>query len=377
MLRLITSSLCVYCRRGPMIPTLHRARPCSSLTQKENQATVDALYSLSVDIRKVRKLKGWVLHQSPAYVSEAVTLLRGLGAEGSAIASILEQHPEAVLCSPEQMDAQRELWGSVCPNDRDLVGIIEKFPASFFTSACHHNNQRDNILFFQSLRLNKRIISKLMASAPQSFSRPVEHNQHMVHTLQEAYLSLGGQQDNMKIWMQKLLSQNPYVLLKSPEGLRENLLFLRDQGFTSAQLLQLLAKLRGFVTELSPESMRLTLDFSRETLGCDQAQLLEIVLKCPALLYYSVPVLSERLQVLLSAGVSLEQIAEVPTVLELTTQIVSYRIERLKAYGYDVRTGSLEALNGTKKDFEAGYGRLQLRRERPIFNPVAPLKTEE
>ena len=338
---------------------------------------MDALYSLSVDIRKVRKLKGWVLHQSPAYVSEAVTLLRGLGAEGSAIASILEQHPEAVLCSPEQMDAQRELWGSVCPNDRDLVGIIEKFPASFFTSACHHNNQRDNILFFQSLRLNKRIISKLMASAPQSFSRPVEHNQHMVHTLQEAYLSLGGQQDNMKIWMQKLLSQNPYVLLKSPEGLRENLLFLRDQGFTSAQLLQLLAKLRGFVTELSPESMRLTLDFSRETLGCDQAQLLEIVLKCPALLYYSVPVLSERLQVLLSAGVSLEQIAEVPTVLELTTQIVSYRIERLKAYSYDVRTGSLEALNGTKKDFEAGYGRLQLRRERPIFNPVAPLKTEE
>lgn len=29
------------------------ARPCSSLTQKENQQTVDALYNLSVDIRKV------------------------------------------------------------------------------------------------------------------------------------------------------------------------------------------------------------------------------------------------------------------------------------------------------------------------------------
>ncbi|XP_076121757.1 transcription termination factor 2, mitochondrial isoform X1 [Alosa pseudoharengus] len=375
MLRLIAAS-CFYCRRGQMIPPL-QARPCSSLTQKENQQTVDALYNLSVDIRKVRKLKGWVLHQNPAYVSEAESLLRGLGAEGPAIARILEQHPEAVLCSPDQMHAQRELWGSICPNNRDLVGIIEKFPASFFTSACHHNNQRENILFFQSLRLNKRIISKLMAGAPQSFSRPVEDNRRMVQTLQEAYLSLGGQEDNMKIWLQKLLSQNPYVLLKSPEALRENLLFLRDQGFTSAQLLQLLAKLRGFVTELNPASMRLTLDYSRETMGCSQGQLLEMVLKCPALLYYSVAVLSERLQGLRSAGVGLEQIVETPTVLELTTQIVSYRIQRLRAYGYDIRTGSLDALNGTKKDFEASHGKLQLRRERPLFNPVAPLKAEE
>ncbi|KAL2093459.1 hypothetical protein ACEWY4_010771 [Coilia grayii] len=376
MLRLITRSLCLHCQRGQIGPPV-LARPCSSLTQKENQQTVDALYNLSVDIRKVRKLKGWVLHQHPAYVSEAESLLRGLGADGPAVARILEQHPEAVLCSPEQMSAQRELWGSVCPNDRDLVGIIEKFPASFFTSASHHNNQRDNILYFQSLRLNKRIISKLMASAPQSFSQPVEHNQHMVCTLQDAYLSLGGQEDNMKIWLQKLLSQNPYVLLKPPEVLRENLLFLREQGFSSAQLLQLLAKLRGFVSELSPEGMRRTLDFSREALGCSQERLLAIVLQCPALLYYPAAVLSERLRGLLAAGINLEQIVETPTVLELTTQIVHYRVQRLRAYGYDVRTGSLEALNGTKKDFEATYGRLQLRRERPLFNPVAPLKTDE
>lgn len=375
MLRLIAAS-CFHCRWGQIILPL-QARSCSSLTQKENKQTVDALYNLSVDIRKVRKLKGWVLLQSPAYVNEAETLLRGMGAEGPVIARILEQHPEAVLCSPEQMRAQQELWASICPKNRDLVAIIEKFPASFFTSTCQHNNQRDNILFFQSLRLNKRIISKLMAGAPQNFSRPVEHNQLMVRTLQEAYLSLGGQEDNMKIWLQKLLSQNPYVLLKPPQALKENLLFLREQGFTSAQLLQLLAKLRGFVTELKPESMCLTLDFSRQALGCTQAQLLEVVLKCPAVLYYSIPVLSERLQGLLSSGVSVEQIVETPTVLELTTQIVSYRIQRLKAYGYDVRTGSLEALNGTKKDFEASLGKLQLRRERPLFNPVAPLKAEE
>lgn len=275
------------------------------------------------------------------------------------------------------MQAQRELWTTVCPNQRELVGIIEKFPASFFASFSHHAHQRANIAYFQSLHLNKRIITKLMASAPQSFSRPVGQNREMVRTLQRAYLELGGDEANMKIWLQKLLSQNPFVLLKPPEVLRDNLLFLRDRGFSTIQLLHLLSKLRGFVTELNPESMRRTLAYSQETVGCSEAELRDIVLRCPALLNYSEAILAERFQGLLGAGVSMAQIRETPTVLELTTQIVSYRIQRLKAYGYDVRTGSLEALNGTKKDFEMSYGKLQLRRERPLFNPVAPLKVDD
>ncbi|KAK2539604.1 Mterf2 [Columba guinea] len=42
-------------------------------------------------------------------------------------------------------------------------------------------------------------------------------------------------------------------------------------------------------------------------------------------------------------------------VLELTTQIVQYRIKKLSALGYDIKSGTLESLNGTKKDFEANY----------------------
>ncbi|XP_047451287.1 transcription termination factor 2, mitochondrial [Mugil cephalus] len=372
MLRLIATSLCLRCQHVTALPLNLR-----SFSSTENQETVEALYDLSVDIQKVRQLKGWVLHQSPAYTKEVADLLKDMGASGPIIARILAVHPEAVLCDPERMQTQRDLWMSVCPNHTELVGIIEKFPASFFTSSCHHDNQRNNIAYFQSLNLNKRIITKLMASAPQSFSRPVEQNEVMVHTLQQAYQELGGEEANMKPWLQKLLSQNPFVLLKPPEVLRENLLFLRDKGFSTAELLRLLSNLRGFVTELNPDSMCRTLTYSKDTIGCSEAELRDIVLKCPALLYYPESILDERFKGLLGAGVSMSQITETPTVLELTTQIVSYRIQRLKARGYDVRTGSLQVLNGTKKDFEISFGKLQLRRERPLFNPVAPLRVDD
>ncbi|TWW75654.1 Transcription termination factor 2, mitochondrial [Takifugu flavidus] len=375
MLRLVAASLCLRCQ---CVTPLHfNLRTCATQSSAENQQIVEDLYHLSVDIQKVRKLKGWVLCQSPAYPKEIACLLKDIGASEFSIARILTSHPEAVLCHPKHIQAQRELWMSVCSSQKDLVGIIEKFPASFFTSSSHHNNQQDNITYFQSLNLNKRIITKLMATAPQSFSRPVTQNKTMVHTLQQTYQELGGDELNMKIWLQKLLSQNPFVLLKPPEVLKQNLLFLRDRGFSSAELLHLLSKLRGFVTELSPDGMYRTLAYSQDTLGCSGAELRNIVLKCPALLYYPEATLSERIDGLLHAGISVSQLKETPTVLELTSQIVKYRIQQLKSLRYDVRTGSLEVLNGTKKDFEMNCGKLQLRRERPIFNPVAPLKGDD
>lgn len=352
-------------------------RPSSSIVQEENPLAVSALYDLSVDISKVRKLKGWVLRREQVYVNETAALLRNMGASGPVIARVLELHPEAILCKPDQMEAQKKLWMSVCTSQKDLVAIIEKFPSSFFSSSSDHDNQKANIAYFQTLHLNKRVISKLMASAPQSFSRPLKLNKEMIQTLQKTYLDLGGKEDNMKTWLQKLLTQNPYVLLKLPEALHDNLAFLRNVGFTGDELLRLLSKLKGYVTELNPESMRLTLNYSQETLGCTEAELRQIVLQCPALLYYSVPILADRFKGLLTAGVSMEQIMETPTVLELTTQIIQYRIQKLRSFDYDVRSGSLEVLDGTKKEFEMSYGKLHLRRERPFFNPVAPLQTED
>uniref|UniRef100_A0A3P9INC2 Mitochondrial transcription termination factor 2 n=1 Tax=Oryzias latipes TaxID=8090 RepID=A0A3P9INC2_ORYLA len=375
MLRLAATSLCLRCQRSPSLRLT--VRPCATLNQSENQETVDALYDLSVDIQKVRKLKGWVLHRSPAYAKEVAGLLKDMGASGAVVARILAVHPEAVLHAPEQVRSQKELWMSVCPSQRELVGIIEKFPASFFTSASHRDNQRSNIAFFLGLSLNKRVVTKLMAGAPQSFSRPVQQNQEVVCTLQQTYLELGGEEANMKVWLQKLLSQNPFVLLKPPEVLRQNLMFLRGRGFSTAELLRLLSKLRGFVIELNPDSMRRSLTFSQDAIGCTEAELRDLVLKCPALLYYPESTLAERFGGLLGAGISMSQITETPTILELTPQIVSCRIRQLEAHGYDIKSGGLDVLNGTKKDFERSFGKLQLRGERPLFNPVAPLRGDD
>ncbi|XP_056455158.1 transcription termination factor 2, mitochondrial [Gadus chalcogrammus] len=374
MWRLITS-LCLRHPRGTAIQ-IHE-RLCTTQRAEENRHTVEALYLLSVDIQKVRKLKCWILYQTPTYVNEVAELMREMGASGSIVAGVLTQYPEAVLCHPEQMQAQRDLWLSVCPNHRELVGVIEKFPASFFTCASHHANQRANITYFRQLNLNKRIITKLMSGAPMSFSRPVDDNKKMIQTLQAAYLELGGKDTNVKIWLQKLLSQNPFVLLKDPELLRHNFHFLTRKGFTTSELLGLLSKLRGFVTELNPDAMQRTLAFSQRTLGCSDDQLRHVVLDCPALLYHSEVVLAQRFQGLSAVGISAAQILQAPTVLELTTEIVNHRVQSLRSHGYDIQTGGLAALCGTKKDFEASYGRLQLRRERPMFNPVAPLRTDD
>lgn len=378
MLRVTTASLCAHCHRMRLL--LPASASSSTVTfppkKSENQQTVDSLYELSVDIRKIRKFKGWILSESSAYVSETADLLRDMGADTPVIARILETHPEAILCRPEQVATQRELWESVCPGKQELMSIIEKFPASFFTLT-QYDNQRANIVYLQSLRLSKRIIGKLMASAPQSFSRPVEQNQEVIHTLRETYLDLGGAEGNLRLWLQKLLSQNPYILLRPPEAWRDSLGFLREQGFTTEELLSLVSNLRASIAELQPAAMQQALAYTEGTFTCSKDELRQIVIRCPAILHYSLPTLVERFQGLMDVGVSMEQVKESPNVLELTTQIVLYRIHKLASYGYDVRSGSLDVIVGTKKDFEMSYSKLQLRQQRPLFNPVAPLRCAE
>lgn len=381
MLRITTASLCTHCQRmrlllSPPASTTSSFSVTNGNKKTENQLTVDSLYELSVDIRKIRKLKAWVLSENTAYVSETADLLRDMGADGLAIARILETHPEAVLCRPEDAANQRKLWESVCPGKVELMSIIEKFPASFFTTT-QHGNQHANILYLRSLGLSKRIIGKLMASAPQSFSRPVELNQEVIHTLRETYLDLGGDEGNLRLWLQKLLSQNPYILLRQAAAWRDSLGFLREQGFTTKELLSLVSNLRASIAELQPAAMQQALAYVREIFSCTQEELRDVVVRCPALLYYSLPTLVSRFQGLMDAGLSVEQVKETPDVLELTSQIVLYRIHKLAAYGYDVRSGSLDVIVGTKKDFEMSYSRLQLRPRRPLFNPVAPLRCAE
>ncbi|NXF86288.1 MTEF2 factor, partial [Eubucco bourcierii] len=345
-------------------------------SRQENKQTIESLYKLSVDVKKIRRLKEWVLLRDVAYVKEIAGILKEMGADETSVASILERCPEAVLHTPAEVNSQRALWQLVCQNEKQLIQLIEQFPESFFTTK-YHENQKANILFFQELGLKNNIITRFLTSAPNIFHNPVEKNKSVIETLQNNYLSLGGSDANMKIWILKLLSQNPFILLHTSATIQENLEFLQKNDFTDKEVLQLLSKLKGFIFQLTPATMEKSMLFSKTVFQCSDQELRELVLKCPALLYYSVPVLEERFEGLLREGISVAQIRETPMVLELTTQIVQYRMKKLSALGYDVKSGNLESLNGTKKDFEASYGKMQSKKERPIFNPVAPIHTED
>ncbi|KAK2523661.1 Mterf2 [Columba livia] len=238
---------------------IHSTYTTDTKSREENKKTIENLYSLSVDVKKIRRLKEWVLLRDVAYVKEVADILQEMGADEPAVASILERCPEAILHTPAE----------------------------------------------------------------------------------------------------------------------ENLEFLRTNDFSDHEVLQLLSKLKGFIFQLTPTTMQESMLFSKKVFKCNDQELKRLVLKCPALLYYPVPVLEERLEGLLKEGISIAQIRETPMVLELTTQIVQYRVKKLSALGYDIKSGTLESLNGTKKDFEVNYGKIQSKKERPIFNPVAPLNIED
>ncbi|ELK10299.1 transcription termination factor 2, mitochondrial [Pteropus alecto] len=380
---LMRSQPCKLCslRKVLSAPKHRPILPCFTYTtdnqsKKENKTTVEKLYKFSVDIRKIRRLKEWVLLEDETYVEEIASILQQLGADETAVASILERCPEAVVCTPAAVHTQRELWQSVCKSEEELVKLIEQFPDSFFTVK-HQENQKLNIQFFQELGLRNVIISRFLTTASSIFHNPVEKNKEMIRILQENYLNLGGSEANMKVWLLKLLSQNPFILLNSSAAIKETLEFLQEQGFTNFEILQLLSKLKGFLFQLCPRSIQNSISFSKNAFKCTDHDLKQLVLKCPALLYYSVPILEERIQGLLKEGISIAQIRETPTVLELTPQIVQYRIRKLNSLGYRIKDGHLANLHGTKKEFEANFGKIQAKKGRPLFNPVAPLNVEE
>ncbi|KAK9399999.1 MTERF2: Mitochondrial transcription termination factor 2 [Crotalus adamanteus] len=343
---------------------------------KENKVTVENLSKLSVDIKKIRRLKPWVLSEEVSYIKEIANILQTIGADGPSVAHIFECCPEAILCSPTNITCQRDLWLSVCQNEKRLVELIKRFPDAFFNVE-YYENQKANIRFFKALGLKNAIICRFLTSASNIFYNPVEKNKHMIETLQRNYLRLGGSQENWKNWLLKLLSQNPFILLNTSTTVQENLEFLQNNQFTDSEVLSLLSKLKGFIFQLNPSNMQSSLLFSKTIFNCNDQELKELILQCPALLYYSAPVLKERLDELLKEGISIEQIKESPTVLELSTEIIQYRIKKLDALGYSLKNGTIQYLNGTKKDFETTYGKIQAKSERPIYNPVAPLNIED
>uniref|UniRef100_A0A8C6V543 Uncharacterized protein n=1 Tax=Neogobius melanostomus TaxID=47308 RepID=A0A8C6V543_9GOBI len=323
-----------------------RSRVCSVLpnitisvllshNRPENPHTIDALRKLSVEIGKSCKFKSWVLSETD------------MGADPALIPSILQNHPEAILYRPYDIAAQKDLWMSVCASECELISIIEKF----FMTYCHEN-QSANLHCLQSLGLSKRVIGKVMASAPQSFSQPVQMNKEVIHTLRETYLDLGGDEYNLRVWLQKLLGLNPYILLWPAAAWWDGLCFLTDEGFTKEEILCLVSSLKASLAELQPQTMHQALSFIEQAQDCSKEELKQIVICSPAILSYSFPTLVERFYGLMDIGLKSEQMKESPAVLEQSTHTVLYRIQKLASCGYDIHSGTLDIIVGSKRSFD-------------------------
>ncbi|XP_053572188.1 LOW QUALITY PROTEIN: transcription termination factor 2, mitochondrial-like [Bombina bombina] len=343
---------------------------------EENKTPVDNLYKLSVNIKKICQPKGWVLLKDITYVEEIAIILKEMGASEVTIANILERCPEAILQDAKEINAKRSLWHLVCSEDKELVKMIEKFPDSFFTYK-YPENQRANITYFQDVGLSYKIICKLLTSAPQIFCNLVEDNKQVIDVLKENYLSLGGSKENVKTWLMKLIMQDPFIVSKSSLAMQDNIKFIQSLDFSDREVLKLLSKLKGFIFNLNSSNMQNNVLFVKTCFSCTDEKMREMILKCPSLLNFSVPVLEDRLKGLLTEGISVKQIKDSPSVLELTEQIIQYRMKKIRLLGYEIKDTNLEILNGTRKDFEVNFGRLQVKKERPLFNPVAPLHVEE
>ncbi|XP_021114025.1 transcription termination factor 2, mitochondrial isoform X2 [Heterocephalus glaber] len=105
-------------------PSAHCTLTTGSQSGKENKRTVEKLREFSVDVRRIRRVKGWVLLEEETYVEEVASVLRELGADAATVASILERCPEAVVCSPTAVAAQRELWQLVCRGGFRVITLV-------------------------------------------------------------------------------------------------------------------------------------------------------------------------------------------------------------------------------------------------------------
>ncbi|KAI6079478.1 Transcription termination factor 2, mitochondrial isoform X1 [Aix galericulata] len=59
----------------------HSTHTTDTKAREENKKTIESLYRLSVDVKKIRRLKEWVLLQEVAYAQEVAGILQEMGAD--------------------------------------------------------------------------------------------------------------------------------------------------------------------------------------------------------------------------------------------------------------------------------------------------------
>ncbi|XP_075995677.1 transcription termination factor 1b, mitochondrial [Genypterus blacodes] len=326
----------------------------------ENESLLENLDLMGVDVKTARLRQPGIFRKSITNEKGLAQFLESKGASPTVIASIISRYPRAITRSLQHLERRWELWRNIFPMDSEIVSIVDRSPESFFRSSDNENLEK-NITFLTSLGLNSKHLHRLLTTAPRTFSNSLELNKQRVDCLQEICAELGG--NDPKQFAKAIISRNLYILIKSTTRVKNNI----DILSTSLKLCnsELLAFLQGSgaeILQLSNECLKKNLESHQEklvSLGCQKADMKNLIISYPMLLYFRLDKLSSKLDCLLKGGVTIKQILQKPKVLDYSTQNLTGRLEELKRVQYDFEKYGISILNCSQKRFVAKMEKLE------------------
>ncbi|XP_033980238.1 transcription termination factor 1, mitochondrial-like [Trematomus bernacchii] len=325
----------------------------------ENVSLVENLTLMGVDLKMVRLRQPGVLRKSFTNEQAVTLFLDKKGAPTNTIASIISRYPHAITHSVQHLEQRCELWRKIFNTDDEIVSILYRSPDSFFRSS-NIANFDNNITFLTSLGLNTKDLHRLLTTAPRTFSNSLELNKQRVAFLKEIYAELGGK--NPEQFPKVVISRNLYILTRTTKNVRTNFDFLRASlTLSNSELLDLFQRSGAKIPYLSSEYLKnnfQSLEQKMVALGCQKADIKELILNSPIVLNFAQDGLSTKLDCLLKGGITMKQIVGKPKVLGYSTQNILGRLEELKRVGYDFQEKGINVLISSQKCFVAKIARL-------------------
>ncbi|XP_033980317.1 transcription termination factor 1, mitochondrial [Trematomus bernacchii] len=325
----------------------------------ENVSLVENLTIMGVDLKMARLRQPGVLRKAFTNEQAVALFLDKKGVPTNTIASIISRYPRTITRSVQHLEQRWELWRKIFNTDDEIVSILYRSPESFFRSS-NIANLDNNITFLTSLGLNTKDLHRLLTTAPRTFSNSLELNKQRVAFLKEIYAELGGK--NPEQFPKVVISRNLYILTRTTKRVRTNFDFLRASlTLSNSELLDLFQGSGAKIPYLSSEYLNnnfQSLEQKMVALGCQKADIKELILSFPRVLHFGQDRLSTKLDCLLKGGITMKQIVGKPKVLDYSIQNILGRLEELKRVGYDFQEKGINVLDSSQKRFVSKIARL-------------------
>ncbi|XP_077346950.1 transcription termination factor 1, mitochondrial-like [Lithobates pipiens] len=351
-----TSSNCVSHLRGSRkfrIPTFELGnilwRPfvtqlthdCKEKTEGENVGASKASKH-QASIRKMDTYEDWLQD-----------FLLQKGASTETIESIISRYPRAVIRTSENVRARWEIWKSILQTDLQVLQTLKRSPESFFRSSTLANLQ-DNISLFSSLGLSSNIVTQLMARAPRTFSNRAELNRNMVELLQNVCTCLGG--NNPEEFAKNIIAKNVYLLTRSTKRIKVNIAMFQTMfKIPNVEMLDWIQGNGSGILDLGNDYIKNNFDNIQkkfQCLGCSEDAITKCVFAFPRILYLSPVTLNTKIDLLMKYGIKMDQILEMPRVLDVSSASMERNIKKLMQHGYDFQASGISVLALSRERFK-------------------------